>query len=205
MKEEKSRAGGNFDGHTTLRRNTAAKVSTRIVDSQKLRQQHADSGYSTSDGSDKRLWHDVTANGTTPDADASKWSPTAAHNTTLTMDQPSPTMPSSTHSSSFAGQEQQQQQQQQLLDNSTTDNQSPTSEAESRSNGSNNNTRFVEDIHFLFGHLTVSDFYQLSKILSKEKKNFNKLDPIYIIYKCIRTNVFDLERILIHTTIVFLW
>lgn len=128
MKEEKSRSGGTFDGHTTLRRNQTAKVSTRIIDSPKLRQQLADSGYSTSDGLDKRLWHDVpptTTNSSTPDVETSPTS--SAHNRTLTMDNVSPSTPNSSHSNSYT-----QDQFDSAVGNSQT-----------RSNGANNNTRFV--------------------------------------------------------------
>lgn len=132
LKEEKSRT--TFDGNTTLRRNAnTTKVTTRVIDNQKTRQQHADSGYSTSDGIDKRLCHDLAPNGSTPDTDVSKWSPTAAHNRTLTNENVSPSTPNSTHSNSFAHD---------ILDSSF----SPISKGQqSYSNGANNN-RFVLNV-----------------------------------------------------------
>lgn len=95
LKEEKSRNGGSYDGHTTLRRNAAAKNSSApLTELQKIRRQNVDSGYSTSDGYDKRWSQELPTNGTTTAAVAaannsatvtdngnpSKWSPTQAHN-----------------------------------------------------------------------------------------------------------------------------
>lgn len=79
VKEEKSRNG--HDGNTTLRRNAAAKHSSGpLSDLQKIRRQNVDSGYSTSDGYDKRWSQELTnSNGTTTVTDngnTSKWSPT---------------------------------------------------------------------------------------------------------------------------------
>lgn len=72
-KDEKTRAGGNFDGHTTLRRTIQTKHNASVIDSQKGRRQHVDSGYSTSDGLDKR-WSQETSN-----ENGAKWSPTPLH------------------------------------------------------------------------------------------------------------------------------
>lgn len=84
MKEEKTRTGSGFDGHTTLRRNAAAKNSNNALSElQKIRRQNVDSGYSTSDGFDKRWSQELaTANGSTTVTDNghSKWSPTQVHN-----------------------------------------------------------------------------------------------------------------------------
>lgn len=96
LKEEKSRNGGSYDGHTTLRRNAAAKNSSApLTELQKIRRQNVDSGYSTSDGYDKRWSQELAANtsngstntapnnnsGTVTDnGNPSKWSPTQAHN-----------------------------------------------------------------------------------------------------------------------------
>lgn len=86
MKEEKTRNGGTFDGHTTLRRNAAAKHSAApLTELQKIRRQNVDSGYSTSDGYDKRWSQELpgsngNGNGTTAsvtdNGNPSKWSPT---------------------------------------------------------------------------------------------------------------------------------
>lgn len=163
LKEEKSRGGNTFDGNTTLRRNanTSNKVTTRVVDNQKIRQQHADSGYSTSDGTDKRLWQDVAANGSTPDADVSKWSPTAAHNRTLTNENVSPSTPNSSHSNSFANDQ---------LDSSIGSN---NKQQQSHSNGANNN-RFVSVV-FLGLHLNMKNILFLvldwtTQTIKKKKK-----------------------------------
>ncbi|XP_031618851.1 leucine-rich repeat and calponin homology domain-containing protein isoform X3 [Contarinia nasturtii] len=87
LKEEKTRNGGTYDGNTTLRRNAAAKhCSGPLSDLQKIRRQNVDSGYSTSDGYDKRWSQELTtttnSNGTTTVTDnghsSSKWSPTMA-------------------------------------------------------------------------------------------------------------------------------
>lgn len=96
IKEEKSRGGtGNsvFDGHTTLRRNTTAKISTRVIDSPKLRQQNAESSYATA--------NDTSTNGSTPESESYKWSPTSAHNRTLTNENVSPSTTNSSHSNSY--------------------------------------------------------------------------------------------------------
>lgn len=81
LKEEKSKNGGSFDGHTTLRRNAAAKNSAGPLNElQKIRRQNVDSGYSTSDGYDKRWSQEIAnSNGSstvTDNGNASKWSPT---------------------------------------------------------------------------------------------------------------------------------
>lgn len=85
MKEEKTR-NGTFDGNTTLRRKAAATHSSGpLTELQKIRRQNVDSGYSTSDGYDKRWSQELpsTTNGTpiaattvTDNGNASKWSPT---------------------------------------------------------------------------------------------------------------------------------
>lgn len=67
LKEEKSRLGISLDGNATLRRNAVAKQTNGpMSDLQKMRRQNVDSGYSTSDGYDKRWLEDGTtaANGT---------------------------------------------------------------------------------------------------------------------------------------------
>lgn len=91
LKEEKTRNGGTFDGHTTLRRNAAAKHSSGpLTELQKIRRQNVDSGYSTSDGYDKRWSQELpgsngnasnSSNGggtttVTDNGNPSKWSPT---------------------------------------------------------------------------------------------------------------------------------
>lgn len=73
-KEEKTKGGGSFDGHTTLRR-TIPKHSNSILDSQKARRQHVDSGYSTCDGLDKRWSQEMPM----PNENVAKWSPTPIH------------------------------------------------------------------------------------------------------------------------------
>lgn len=92
LKEEKSRNGGSYDGHTTLRRNAAAKnCNAPLSELQKIRRQNVDSGYSTSDGYDKRWSQELPAtasnNGTaansatvTDNGNPAKWSPTQSHN-----------------------------------------------------------------------------------------------------------------------------
>lgn len=91
MKEEKTR-NGTYDGNTTLRRKAAATHSSGpLTELQKIRRQNVDSGYSTSDGYDKRWSQELpnSANGTpttpaataatttvTDNGNASKWSPT---------------------------------------------------------------------------------------------------------------------------------
>lgn len=153
MKEEKSRNGGAFDG-ATLRRNQA-KVSTRIIDSPKLRQQLADSGYSTSDGIDKRLWHDspTTTNGSTPEVETSPTS--SAHNRTLTMDNVSPSTPNSSHSNSYTPDQ---------FD-------SAVGNSQTRANGANNNTRFVLQFYMLHGN---SIWFMFGLNLTKRKKENTK-------------------------------
>lgn len=74
-KDEKVRAGGNFDGNTTLRRTIQTKHNASVVDGQKGRRQHVDSGYSTSDGSDKRWSQETPAS----HENGAKWSPTPIH------------------------------------------------------------------------------------------------------------------------------
>lgn len=78
MKDEKSRAGSNFDGHATLRRNAVAKQNATVTELQKIRRQNIDSGYSTSDGLDKRWSQEMPVNGSTENGNA-KWSPTPLH------------------------------------------------------------------------------------------------------------------------------
>ncbi|XP_055917983.1 leucine-rich repeat and calponin homology domain-containing protein isoform X2 [Eupeodes corollae] len=57
-KDEKGcRAGGNYDGYTTLRR--APKQNVSIFDSTRNPRYQVDSGYSTCDGMDKRWSHDL--------------------------------------------------------------------------------------------------------------------------------------------------
>lgn len=65
LKEEKTRCGVSFDGNTTLRRNTVTKqAAAPLTDLQKIRRQNVDSGYSTSDGYDKRWSQELAvANG----------------------------------------------------------------------------------------------------------------------------------------------
>ncbi|XP_055296171.1 leucine-rich repeat and calponin homology domain-containing protein isoform X2 [Sitodiplosis mosellana] len=87
MKEEKTR-NGTYDGNTTLRRKAAATLNSGpLTELQKIRRQNVDSGYSTSDGFDKRWSQELaTSNGTptaaaaattvTDNGNASKWSPT---------------------------------------------------------------------------------------------------------------------------------
>lgn len=81
MKDEKSRTGSNFDGHATLRRNAVAKQNTAVTELQKIRRQNIDSGYSTSDGLDKRWSQEMPTNGATATTEngIAKWSPTAVH------------------------------------------------------------------------------------------------------------------------------
>lgn len=62
LKEEKSRLGISLDGNTTLRRNAVAKQSNGpMTEIQKIRRQNVDSGYSTSDGFDKRWSEELQA------------------------------------------------------------------------------------------------------------------------------------------------
>jgi len=65
-KDEKgSRSGGNYDGYTTLRRAPRHNSSGNVLEasttgsSNNQRRHQVDSGYSTSDGLDKRWSHDV--------------------------------------------------------------------------------------------------------------------------------------------------
>lgn len=59
-KEEKTRNGGSFDGHTTLRRTHTPKQqpTSGIVDADKIRKQISDPGYSTTieQQPDKSIW-----------------------------------------------------------------------------------------------------------------------------------------------------
>ena len=68
IKDEKgSRAGGNYDGYATLRRaprhnssgNVLETTGTTSATTNRVPRHHVDSGYSTSDGFDKRWSHDV--------------------------------------------------------------------------------------------------------------------------------------------------
>lgn len=96
LKEEKSRNGGSYDGHTTLRRNAAAKNSSGpLSELQKIRRQNVDSGYSTSDGYDKRWSQELnTANGgsntVTDNGNSTKWSPTQSSQSLSNNDKSSP-------------------------------------------------------------------------------------------------------------------
>lgn len=96
LKEEKSRNGGSYDGHTTLRRNAAAKNSSGpLSELQKIRRQNVDSGYSTSDGYDKRWSQELnTANGSshtvTDNGNSTKWSPTQSSQSLSNNDKSSP-------------------------------------------------------------------------------------------------------------------
>lgn len=100
MKEEKTKSGGNFDGHTTLRRNAMAKHNSSgpVSELQKIRRQNVDSGYSTSDGYDKRWSEELNgantaSSATTLNADSgngTKWSPTLGgeKNSPVTLNSP---------------------------------------------------------------------------------------------------------------------
>lgn len=136
IKEEKSRGGTGlsvFDGHTTLRRKVSDKVSTRVIDSPKLRQQ-------LSVESNINVTNDVPTNGSTPDSESYKWSPTSAHNRTLTNDNnTSPSTPNSSHSNSST---------QDQFDGSF-EKASNGSQKSNRSNGGLNNNRFVNEIDFV--------------------------------------------------------
>lgn len=80
QKEEKSKSGINFDGNTTLRRQTITPRHTNsLVDGQKNnnRRQNVDSGYSTSDGGLDKRWSDIQ--GITNESSTSKWSPIPLH------------------------------------------------------------------------------------------------------------------------------
>lgn len=74
-KDEKARAGGSYDG-TTLRRTIQSKHNASVLDGPKGRRQHVDSGYSTSDGLDKR-WSQETPS--SQNENGAKWSPTPIH------------------------------------------------------------------------------------------------------------------------------
>lgn len=86
-KEEKSRT----DGNATLRRNAAAKQNAVVSEIQKIRRQHVDSGYSTSDGLDKRWSQELPQNGNTTETNNSKWSPKPLHIRTTVNERNSPT------------------------------------------------------------------------------------------------------------------
>lgn len=59
-KEEKgSRAGGNYDGYTTLRRAPRNNSNGNILETYRTTRHHADVGYNTCDGIDKRWSHDI--------------------------------------------------------------------------------------------------------------------------------------------------
>ncbi|XP_073825101.1 leucine-rich-repeats and calponin homology domain protein isoform X2 [Musca autumnalis] len=59
-KDEKgSRAGGNYDGYTTLRRAPRNNAGGNVVDTHRIGRHNVDSGYSTCDGIDKRWSHDM--------------------------------------------------------------------------------------------------------------------------------------------------
>lgn len=79
MKEEKSK-NGTYDGNTTLRRSAMSRNNScgPVSELQKIRRQNVDSGYSTSDGYDKRWSQELNAaNQTlTDNGNTAKWSPT---------------------------------------------------------------------------------------------------------------------------------
>lgn len=87
-KEERTKAGGSFDGHTTLRRNIAKQNSNSSSDTSTLkgplqnRRQNVDSGYSTCDGLERRWSQELTTSN-----DAAKWSPTPMHIRPVLTDQ----------------------------------------------------------------------------------------------------------------------
>lgn len=59
-KDEKgSRAGGNYDGYTTLRRAPRHNNGGIVLESNRVPRYQLDSGYSTCDGIDKRWSHDM--------------------------------------------------------------------------------------------------------------------------------------------------
>lgn len=98
LKEEKTR-NGSFDGHTTLRRNAAAKnCSGPLSELQKIRRQNVDSGYSTSDGYDKRWSQELAPNSNsngaattvTDNGNPSKWSPTQSQHLSSGSEKSSP-------------------------------------------------------------------------------------------------------------------
>lgn len=137
MKEEKTRNGGTFDGHTTLRRNAAAKHSAApLTELQKIRRQNVDSGYSTSDGYDKRWSQELpgsngNGNGTTAsvtdNGNPSKWSPTQ---TLLHNDKHTPTSYTQFQSQSSG--------------NSTPTLSSPAGSANNNNNNSNQSDDFAK-------------------------------------------------------------
>lgn len=105
-REEKgARAGGNYDGYTTLRRaprhNSSGNMLETTASQRNPARHQIDSGYSTSDGLDKRWSHDAPGGKSKTDS--------PLHCATLPR-----AMPSS-NSSSNSSSSQQQQQQQQLL------------------------------------------------------------------------------------------
>lgn len=87
-KEERSKAGGSFDGHTTLRRTIAKQNSNSSSDTSTLkgplqnRRNNVDSGYSTCDGLERRWSQELTTSN-----DAAKWSPTPMHIRPMLTDQ----------------------------------------------------------------------------------------------------------------------
>lgn len=77
-KEDRTKAGGSFDGHTTLRRtvakqnsNSSSSDTSTLKGPMQNRRQNVDSGYSTCDGLERRWSQDLTTSN-----DATKWSPT---------------------------------------------------------------------------------------------------------------------------------
>lgn len=162
IKEEKSRGGTGlsvFDGHTTLRRKVSDKVSTRVIDSPKLRQQ-------LSVESNINVTNDVPTNGSTPDSESYKWSPTSAHNRTLTNDNnTSPSTPNSSHSNSST---------QDQFDGSF-EKASNGSQKSNRSNGGLNNNRFVNEIDFVRRIVYVS-----ITLPAKKEKNMPILAVTFI-------------------------
>lgn len=87
-KEDKSRT----DGNATLRRNAAAKQNAVVSEIQKIRRQHVDSGYSTSDGLDKRWSQELPPqNGNPTENGNAKWSPKPLHIRTTFNERSSPT------------------------------------------------------------------------------------------------------------------
>lgn len=84
-KEERAKAGGSFDGHTTLRR-TIGKQSSILVDTKQTRdtRRQIDSGYSTCDGMEKRWSQELAPGVSLQQANEAKWSPTPIHIRTTT-------------------------------------------------------------------------------------------------------------------------
>lgn len=68
----------SYDGNTTLRRTITPRHGNSLVDGQKNRRQHVDSGYSTSDGLDKKWLQDSGSNIIDINT-SSKYSPTPLH------------------------------------------------------------------------------------------------------------------------------